>query len=287
MTDAEDLFRAVLAEPDDDTPRLIYADYLEERADPRAEFIRLQCERAALPEGDLLGHALRARERVLLDAHRRRWNGEVHRRLGRGPLRNQVGSRRRPIRGWTYRRGFVEEVVIHARVLLDHPDALFEIGPLRQLVIWDARGLIPALGESPHLGRVASVEFRADSLDRPDARALTRALPLFGMTRLRQADLAYWSLMTGLPADDPRLRAALGLPLRALAELGRPRTVFQVLQAATSLPPPAPAPTPLPLASPRVEAAAPPPAEPAPAGRSLGRWFRKIVAPRDRGPRKA
>src|SRR5262245_31674985 len=30
-----------LADPDDDTPRLIYADWLEERGDPRGEYVRL------------------------------------------------------------------------------------------------------------------------------------------------------------------------------------------------------------------------------------------------------
>lgn len=47
MNDEEALLRAVCANPDDDTPRLVYADYLEERDDrekhdaEQAEFIRL------------------------------------------------------------------------------------------------------------------------------------------------------------------------------------------------------------------------------------------------------
>lgn len=36
------LFRAVAADPDDDNPRLALRDYLDERDDPRAEFIRVQ-----------------------------------------------------------------------------------------------------------------------------------------------------------------------------------------------------------------------------------------------------
>lgn len=43
MTDLEALYRAILREPDEDTPRLAYADEVEERGDPaRAELIRLQ-----------------------------------------------------------------------------------------------------------------------------------------------------------------------------------------------------------------------------------------------------
>lgn len=45
------LLSAILATPDDDLPRLVYADWLEEHDDPlRAELIRLQCEIDADPE---------------------------------------------------------------------------------------------------------------------------------------------------------------------------------------------------------------------------------------------
>jgi uncharacterized protein (TIGR02996 family) len=43
MTHGDAFLQAVLAEPDDDAPRLIFADWLEERGDPRGAFIRLQC----------------------------------------------------------------------------------------------------------------------------------------------------------------------------------------------------------------------------------------------------
>jgi uncharacterized protein (TIGR02996 family) len=44
------LLAAVLAGPDDDLPRLVYADWLDENGRPeRAEFIRVQCELAQLP----------------------------------------------------------------------------------------------------------------------------------------------------------------------------------------------------------------------------------------------
>jgi uncharacterized protein (TIGR02996 family) len=38
MNHNDALLQAVLASPDDDTPRLVYADWLEERGDPRGEF---------------------------------------------------------------------------------------------------------------------------------------------------------------------------------------------------------------------------------------------------------
>ena len=60
MSDQEALLKAIVANPDDDTPRLMYADWLDEHlpdkgpspaAGPsaRAEYIRVQCRLAQLP----------------------------------------------------------------------------------------------------------------------------------------------------------------------------------------------------------------------------------------------
>lgn len=50
MTDADALLDAIWATPDDDLPRLVYADWLQERGhDAYAEFIRLQCAVARVP----------------------------------------------------------------------------------------------------------------------------------------------------------------------------------------------------------------------------------------------
>jgi uncharacterized protein (TIGR02996 family) len=44
MTDDTALYRAIVARPEDDTPRLVYADWLEENGrEQEAEFIRLEC----------------------------------------------------------------------------------------------------------------------------------------------------------------------------------------------------------------------------------------------------
>jgi uncharacterized protein (TIGR02996 family) len=55
MTDGDALYRAIVARPEDDTPRLVYADWLEENGhEEEAEFIRLDCRLEAstpdLPE---------------------------------------------------------------------------------------------------------------------------------------------------------------------------------------------------------------------------------------------
>jgi uncharacterized protein (TIGR02996 family) len=41
MTEDEPFLRALLANPDDNVARLVYADWLDERSDPRAEYVRI------------------------------------------------------------------------------------------------------------------------------------------------------------------------------------------------------------------------------------------------------
>jgi uncharacterized protein (TIGR02996 family) len=68
MTEDDAFLADIIANPDDDGVRLIYADYLDERGDPRGEFIRVQIERARLPEDDPRQEPLATRERWLLAA---------------------------------------------------------------------------------------------------------------------------------------------------------------------------------------------------------------------------
>ena len=66
------LLNAIFAEPEDDAPRLVYADWLEEHDQPeRAEFIRLQIDRATRPSPEYYYPG--EREKTLLAAHRLEW----------------------------------------------------------------------------------------------------------------------------------------------------------------------------------------------------------------------
>ena len=99
MSDDEKALQACIgASPEDDLPRLVYADWLEERDQGiRAEFIRLQCEIAKLEAGprDIINQniPLWKRQQELLD---RDWTeligpewamfegGKIYTRLDRG-----------------------------------------------------------------------------------------------------------------------------------------------------------------------------------------------------------
>jgi uncharacterized protein (TIGR02996 family) len=85
MSDREAFVAAVAASPEDDLPRLVFADWLDENGESeRAEFIRVQCELAkpAVRQDTDFRDPLLARMRSLLDAHRKRWMAPVAAALG-------------------------------------------------------------------------------------------------------------------------------------------------------------------------------------------------------------
>jgi uncharacterized protein (TIGR02996 family) len=78
MSDEKALLAAIWEHPYEDAPRLVYADWLDENAASdadraRAEFIRIQCERARLDEDAPESVPLLEREVQLLEAHRNLW----------------------------------------------------------------------------------------------------------------------------------------------------------------------------------------------------------------------
>src|SRR5262245_10797416 len=81
MSEEDAFIRAILTAPGDATPRLVYADWLEERGDPRSEYLRLAFAHRALnaaPPSDVA----RARRRQLRKQIDPRWVARMH---GRWP----------------------------------------------------------------------------------------------------------------------------------------------------------------------------------------------------------
>lgn len=77
MNEGDLLLRAIAATPEDDSVRLVYADWLEERGESaRAEFIRIQIELAQTSADSPNRSALQARAAELLQMHERSWTPE-------------------------------------------------------------------------------------------------------------------------------------------------------------------------------------------------------------------
>jgi uncharacterized protein (TIGR02996 family) len=143
MTTEDALLAAVFADPADDAPRLIYADWLDEQGDcDRAEFIRVQIELAHRGRGDPEGHYLRAREHALLAKHGRNWAA---------PLANLALS-------WSFRRGFVDGVKVAAATFLKRGADLFAAAPIRHVSLVGAGLLGPVLPACAALALVASLD---------------------------------------------------------------------------------------------------------------------------------
>lgn len=104
MTLHDAFLQTILANPEDDTPRLVYSDWLDERGDPRGEFIRVQCRLAMLSADDERRPPLEQQERQLLERHQDQWLGLLR------PL----------LDGWAFRRGFLDAVRVPAASYLRH-----------------------------------------------------------------------------------------------------------------------------------------------------------------------
>lgn len=139
MTEREALLRAICAHPDDDTPRLVYADWLQERGEEeRAELIRAQCRMRApgLPDSDF--RALSARANDLIRARGAEWKRAelpqfetIVTRYGPTHVRTSPPG----LRWGAFRRGFVESVTVSPdgiHPLLEHQDAILAATPLRE-----------------------------------------------------------------------------------------------------------------------------------------------------------
>jgi uncharacterized protein (TIGR02996 family) len=112
----------VVADPHDDAPRLIYADWLLDQDEPatraRAELIRVQYALERLAAGDVRRAALAQRQKDVLLAHEREWT---------------AGLRELGVRAWRFRRGFVEGVKLHPASLVRNGERLRSLAPVREL----------------------------------------------------------------------------------------------------------------------------------------------------------
>ena len=176
MTEADDFLNAILDAPDDDAPRLLFADWLEERGDPdRAEFIRVQIALARQPAADGAA-ALRARQHVLQARHDAEWSGPV----------GGVAF------AWDYGRGFIEAVEARAEAFLDGADELFRRAPVRRVRLhWDhspsaAASLTPRLADCPALARLTGLDLSGNFLGSDGLQSL---LASAWLTRLTSLDL--------------------------------------------------------------------------------------------------
>ena len=114
MSDEAALLAAILAHPDEDTPRLMYADWLQENGQPeRAEFIRIQCASDA-------DEAAEERAFELEERNKTKWLAGLP----------QFAEAR-----WEFRRGFPEYLDVPGELMLERYEAFARVPWLRFLTL--------------------------------------------------------------------------------------------------------------------------------------------------------
>jgi len=217
-----ELLSAVLADPAADEPRLVFADWLSERGDPRGEFIALQCEAFRIPYGTQVERAAAIHEK----------ERELHRRYAARWTPFLRGLKPRP--KYLFSRGFLGWIALKdqpaleaavAAALASEPITSMKIDYIRDL------GAIARVLAGPGFGRVSTLELVAYNVE---ARLLevVAAAPL---SRVRVLALEHFAEdeRARLLARSPNLGAVevLSLAYGAITDEG-----VRALCAAVSLP---------------------------------------------------
>jgi uncharacterized protein (TIGR02996 family) len=212
----------IVADPADDAPRLIYADWLDEQGDAdRAEFIRIQIRLENLPKWEPDRFDLEERSLDLLSAHWDDWTAGLPEAARRGQL--------------TFRRGFVGEARMPSERFLDCGDELIRLVPLLRLTLRGLGNRPEELARSPALQclREFAFDFDREGPDDPDVLDLTPFFREWRPQSLRHLELSdcrpggcglqypldwpgYQGLesliLDGVDRNDDEVAAFLGLP---------------------------------------------------------------------------
>jgi uncharacterized protein (TIGR02996 family) len=178
MTERERFIRAIEAEPEEDTGRLVFADWLEENGEPdRARFIRLQCEYqrtcgpAWAPSDSEPCRELKREIDQLLERHREAWTAGL------------PAWAREEQRFW-FQRGFLHIFQMTGKQFLEGAAALRAVAPLPTLFLRLLKGREEAVFASEHLGGVSWLRVECAQLTDAGVAALTASPHLRRLRRL-------------------------------------------------------------------------------------------------------
>jgi uncharacterized protein (TIGR02996 family) len=146
-SDGDALLRAICEQPWEDTPRLVYADWLEENGRPeRAEFIRLQIELAAMPRNKRFDTPQQERANEL----ELKWDPHESVRTRAAKRPKESWSADLPTGAgveWShcYERGFRCMVTFSSmKTVRAHADAVFAAAPIDTVIVKRLQPLVVA-----------------------------------------------------------------------------------------------------------------------------------------------
>lgn len=140
--------QAILAQPEDDALRLIYADYLEEHGQcDRAELIRVQIELARGVDDLQRRKELQIREDQLLTQHEWEWLGPLRKLVRKCEVRADA----------RFQRGFVELMVLTAANFVKYSGLIFHSQPVRRVWLRNIGKFAQQLTQVSNLSRLFSL----------------------------------------------------------------------------------------------------------------------------------
>lgn len=162
-TNGRDLLDQVSARPDDDQPRLAYADHVEPYEPDYAEFVRLQVARANVEkQTKALRSQWGAREHELYSKHELEWARYIQKYVRESQTDH----------GWGFERGFIGFVRMEPENFVALGDRLFIMAPVQHADLYGGREPVRPLFSSPSLARLDSLSLAGAGLDDDDAEAL-------------------------------------------------------------------------------------------------------------------
>src|SRR6266404_305728 len=160
----EPFLATILDAPQEDAPRLVYADWLEEQGDPRAEFIRVQCELARLAADDSESKEQRSQledraDKLLLE-HGDAWRIEI-----------PEWARK----GCEFERGFVQHVTIWTDWQHHYGPHLSQTAPITKITLQNVKGSAIEFADGPQLRHYSSLVVLDPQMEYDGLRELMRS----------------------------------------------------------------------------------------------------------------
>ncbi len=211
MSDRDALLAAIIENPEENTPRLMFADWLQENGGAaQGEFIRLQVEAVQAEPFSPQAREHEAAAQKLLDRHVNVWTDHISEHVN----------------GQRFARGFVEHVDVNAATFARDAAKLFAAEPIRSVLVERFLDTTPptpldAFFNLPQMTRVTRLDFSKLRLQPDDFVPFTFAWPRFSaLTDLSLRNTAVSVPWLGKLLTGQELPALAGLDLADDAHLG-------------------------------------------------------------------
>ncbi len=184
MREGKALLAAVCEHPEDDVPRLVYADWLEDHGDAaRAEFIRGQIQLLRSDRDDPQLPALAKRTQQLEKQHGKRWRRGLP-RWAKPAYDFEVGDlvgRPEYLPVSQFHRGFLAVVSCDLVTWMEVGERLFDAAPVEALVAAEPTEHLDEVVRSALLGRLRGLSLSEAELGNDGARCLGACPHLGGL----------------------------------------------------------------------------------------------------------